>query len=112
MKKIEGDEKQVCTELYKRIYEVLSDEMPDDVRDNTMEKQKSKEEAVDLSNVSDEQKIKKEVERFAMTHDDMRLPADWLKYIPCRWECYYRYKINDGTEIANVFLYHDEKKRG
>lgn len=77
-----------------------------------MEKQKPKEECVDLSNVADEQKIKKEVEQFAMTHDDMRLPSDWLKYIPCRWECYYRYKMNDGTEIANVFLYHDEKKEG
>lgn len=59
---------------------------------------------------ADEQKIKEEVEQFAMHHDTMRLPADWLKYIPCNWECYYRYKINDGTKIANVFLYHDEKK--
>ena len=33
MKKIEGNEKQVCTELYKQIYEVLSDKMPDDVTD-------------------------------------------------------------------------------
>lgn len=33
MKKIEGNEKQVCTELYKRIYTVLSDEMPNDVID-------------------------------------------------------------------------------
>lgn len=74
-----------------------------------MNEQKLKE-AVDLSNVADEQKIKKEVEHFAMAHDDMRLPAEWLKYIPCHWECYYCYKMNDGTEIANVFLYHDEKK--
>ena len=29
MKKIEGNEKQVCTELYKQIYTVLSDKMPD-----------------------------------------------------------------------------------
>lgn len=60
----------------------------------------------------DEQKIKQEVERFAATHDDMRLPADWLKHIPCNWECYYRYKMNDGTEIANVFLYHNKKEEG
>ena len=33
MKKIEGNEKQVCTELYNQIYTVLSDEMPDDVID-------------------------------------------------------------------------------
>lgn len=59
---------------------------------------------------ADEQKIKEEVERFAMTHDDMRLPAEWLKYIPCRYEVYYRYSTNDGDEVANVFLYHDEKK--
>ena len=31
----------------------------------------------------EEKKIKADVEKFAMTHDDMRLPADWLKYIPC-----------------------------
>lgn len=31
MKKIEGNEKQVCTELYKQIYEVLSIEMPHDI---------------------------------------------------------------------------------
>lgn len=60
----------------------------------------------------EEKKIKADVERFAATHDSMRLPADWLKYIPCNWECYYRYKMSDGTEIANVFLYHNEKKRG
>lgn len=29
MRKIEGNEKQFCTELHKRIYTVLSDEMPD-----------------------------------------------------------------------------------
>ena len=29
MKKIEGNKKQVCTELHKQIYTVLSDEMPD-----------------------------------------------------------------------------------
>lgn len=74
-----------------------------------MNEQKLKEKYVDLCNVVDEQKIKEEVERFAMTHDDMRLPVEWLKYIPCNWECYYRYKMNDGTEIANVFLYHDKK---
>lgn len=59
-----------------------------------------------------EQKLREAVEFYAMHHDTMRLPADWLKYIPCNWECYYRYKMNDGTEIANVFLYHNEKKRG
>ena len=47
-----------------------------------MNEQKNKKEYVDLSNVADEQKIKEEVEQFAMTHDDMRLPAEWLKYIP------------------------------
>lgn len=31
MKKIEGNEKQACTELYKQIYEVLSIEMPHDI---------------------------------------------------------------------------------
>jgi hypothetical protein len=31
MKKIEGNEKQVCTELHKQIYEVLSIEMPHDI---------------------------------------------------------------------------------
>lgn len=31
MKKIEGNEKQVCTKLHKQIYEVLSDEMPHDI---------------------------------------------------------------------------------
>lgn len=31
MKKIEGNEKQVCVELHKRIYEVLSIEMPHDI---------------------------------------------------------------------------------
>ena len=77
-----------------------------------MNEQKLKEKSVDLSNVADEQKIKKEVEKFAMTHDDMRLPAEWLKYIPCRYEVCYRYSTNDGDEVANVFLYHDEKKEG
>lgn len=57
------------------------------------------------------QEIKEKVKQFAMTHDDMRLPADWLKYIPCRYEVYYMYSTDDGTEIANVFLYHDEKGR-
>lgn len=59
----------------------------------------------------DEKKIREEVEQFVATHDSMRLPADWLKYIPCNWECCYRYKMNDGTEIANVFLYHNEGKK-
>lgn len=59
-----------------------------------------------------EQKLKEAVEFYAMTHDDMRLPAEWLKYIPCRYEVYYRYSTNDGDEVANVFLYHDEKKEG
>ena len=31
MKKIKGNEKQVCTELHKQIYEVLSVEMPHDI---------------------------------------------------------------------------------
>ena len=31
MKKIEGNEKQVCTELQKQIYEILSIEMPHDI---------------------------------------------------------------------------------
>ena len=44
-----------------------------------------------------------------MTHDDMRLPAEWLKYIPCRYEVYYQYSTNDGDEVANVFLYHEKK---
>ena len=62
--------------------------------------------------MDDEKKIKQEVEKFAMSHDDMRLPAGWLKYIPCRYEVYYMYSTNDGEKIANVFLYHDEKKEG
>lgn len=33
MKKIEGNKKQVCMKLHKQIYEVLSDEMPNDVID-------------------------------------------------------------------------------
>lgn len=33
MRKIEGNEKNVCTELHKRIYTVLSDKMPNDVID-------------------------------------------------------------------------------
>lgn len=33
MKKIEGNEKEICTELHKQIYKVLSDKMPDDVTD-------------------------------------------------------------------------------
>ena len=57
-----------------------------------------------------ERKIKKEVGQFAVTHDSMRLPAEWLKYIPCRYEVYYRHSTDDGDEVANVFLYHDEKK--
>lgn len=56
------------------------------------------------------QEIKEKVKQFAMTHDDMRLPADWLKYIPCRYEVYYMYSTNDGEKVANVFLYHDEKE--
>lgn len=33
MKKIDGNEKKICTELHKQIYTVLSDKMPDDVVD-------------------------------------------------------------------------------
>ena len=61
-------------------------------------------------NNMNEQKLKEAVEFYAMTHDDMRLPAEWLKYIPCRYEVYYRYSTNDGDEVVNVFLYHDKKK--
>lgn len=59
-----------------------------------------------------EQKLREAVVFYAMHHDTMRLPAEWLKYIPCRYEVYYRYSTNDGDEVANVFLYHDEKKEG
>lgn len=59
----------------------------------------------------DEKKIKQEVEQFATTHDSMRLPADWLKYIPCRYEVYYMYSTDDGEKVANVFLYHNEGKK-
>lgn len=57
-----------------------------------------------------EQKLREAVELYAMHHDTMRLPADWLQYIPCRYEVYYQYSTNDGDEVANVFLYHNEKK--
>lgn len=57
-----------------------------------------------------EQKLKEAVEFYAMHHDTMRLPVEWLQYIPCRYEVYYRYSTNDGDEVANVFLYHDEKE--
>lgn len=60
----------------------------------------------------DEKKIREDVERFAASHDNMRLPADWLKYIPCRYEVYYMYSTNNGDKVANVFLYHNEKKEG
>ena len=33
MRKIEGDEKQICTELQKQIYEILSIEMPHEIMD-------------------------------------------------------------------------------
>ena len=54
--------------------------------------------------MEDENKIREEVERFAATHDDMRLPADWLKHIPCNWECYYRYKMYKDWPEDKEFL--------
>lgn len=59
-----------------------------------------------------EQKLKEAVEFYAMHHDTMRLPAEWLKYIPCRYEVYYMSSTDNGERVANVLLYHNEKKRG
>ena len=55
--------------------------------------------------------VKKNVEAFALSHDSMRLPYDWLKYVPCRYEIYYTSQTDDGTKYANIFLYHDEQKK-
>ena len=57
----------------------------------------------------DENKIREDVEEFATTHDSMRLPAGWLKYIPCRYEIYYMYSTDDGAQVANCFLYHEKE---
>lgn len=53
-------------------------------------------------------KIKADVERFAASHDSMRLPADWLKYIPCRYEVYCVSSTDSGERVANVLLYHEK----
>lgn len=49
--------------------------------------------------------IKKEVEKFAKTHDSMLLPYEWLKYVPCRYEIYSTYRTVDGIKYTNILLY-------
>lgn len=57
------------------------------------------------------EEIKKNVEKFALTHDSIRLPYDWLKYVPCRYEIYYTSQTDNGAKYANIFLYHKEGKK-
>lgn len=57
-----------------------------------------------------EQKLRDVVAFFAMHHGTMRLQAEWLQYIPCRYEVYSMYSTNDGDKVANIFLFHNEKK--
>ena len=56
-------------------------------------------------------KIRKEVVEFALTHDSMKLPYEWLKYVPCRYEIYYTSQTDNGVKYANIFLYHKEAKK-
>ena len=57
------------------------------------------------------EEIKKQIEEFAKTHDSMRLPYEWLKYVPCRYEIYYTSQTDNGVKYANIFLYHKEVKK-
>ena len=43
-------------------------------------------------------KIRKEVVEFALTHDSMKLPYEWLKYVPCRYEIYYTSQTDNGVK--------------